>query len=118
MSAPLPAGIGVAKGGPYDPKIFRTYSHLCFERRYHKQNSVIRLKPNILAPTKFFVPPNSGAGYATACKGKLPKLRADCFTVGLYRVIITWQQIFKCPLQVTILGGLLEVTLERRHLGR
>jgi len=45
-------------------------------------------------------------------------LRADCFTVGLHRVIITWQQIFKCSLQVTILGVLSHVTLERRHRGR
>jgi len=30
---------------------------LCFERRFSKQNSVIRLKSNILAPPKFFRPP-------------------------------------------------------------
>jgi len=66
-----------------------------------------------LAPTKFFGPPNFWAGYSTACRGKLPNLRADCFTVGLYRVIIAWQQIFKCSLQVTILGVLSHVTLER-----
>jgi len=49
MSAPLPAGIGVAEGprGPCPPQIFRIYCHLCFARRYHKQNSVIRLKSNI-----------------------------------------------------------------------
>ena len=101
-------------GGPrgHVPPNFRTYSHLWFERRYHNQNSVIRLKSNILTP------PNFWAGDATACKSKLPNLQADCFTVGLYRVIITWQQIFKCSLQVTILGVLLHVTLERRHLGR
>ena len=32
---------------------------LCFERRFSKQNSVIRPKTNILAPPKFW------AGYAT-----------------------------------------------------
>jgi len=89
-----------------------------FEKRYHKQNSVIRLKSNILARTKFFGPPKFCAGYATACRGKLPNLRADCFTFGLYRVIITWQQIFKRSLQITILGVLLHVTLEHRHLCR
>ena len=57
-SAPLPACIGVAKGSPRDhvPPIFRTYSRLCCERRYHKQKSVIRLKSNILAPTKLLAP--------------------------------------------------------------
>jgi len=39
--------------------MFRNYSYLCFERRFCKQNSVIRLKSNILAPLKFW------AGYAT-----------------------------------------------------
>ena len=56
MSTPLPAGIGIARG-PREPcasQIFRTYGHLCFERRYHKQNSVIRLKSNILSPKKIF----------------------------------------------------------------
>jgi len=32
--------------------------------------------------------------HSFACRGTLPKLRADCFTVGLYCVTITWQQIF------------------------
>jgi len=30
-----------------------------------------------------------------ACRGGLRKWRADCSTVGLYCVTITWQQIFK-----------------------
>jgi len=29
-------------------------------------------------------------------------LRADCSTVGLYWLILTWQRIFKCLLQVTV----------------
>jgi len=125
MSAPAGAPIACrhrrsqrGPSGPCLPQIFRTYSHLCCERRYHKQNSVIRLKSNILAPTKFFGSLNFWAGYSTACRGKLPNLRGDCFTVGLYRVIITRQQIFKCSLQVTILGVLSHMTFERRHLGR
>jgi len=62
MSAPLPAGIGIAEGPrePCPPQIFRTYSLLCFERRYHKQNSVIRLKSNILDPTKVLSAPMFG----------------------------------------------------------
>jgi len=51
-------------------------------------------------------------------QGEVAKLASGCFTVGLYRVIIIRQQIFKCSLQVTILGILSHVTLERRNLGR
>ena len=79
--------------------------------------SVVRQKSNILSPTKFFGSQSFWVGYATAYSGKLPNVRADCFTVGVYHVIITWQQIFKCSLQVTILCVLSHVTLERRHLG-
>ena len=43
--------------GPCSPT-FLERSHLCLERRFSKQNSVIRLKSNIL-PT-----PNFWAGYA------------------------------------------------------
>jgi len=35
---------------------------LCFERRFSKQNSVIRLKSNILAPQIFWPLPNFRAG--------------------------------------------------------
>ena len=35
------------------------------------------------------------------CRGKLRNLRADCSTVGLYFVTITWQRIFTCSHQVT-----------------
>jgi len=38
---------------------------LSFERRYPKQNSVIRLKSNILAPQIFLAPPNFWTGYAS-----------------------------------------------------
>ena len=90
MSAAIPAGIGVARGdrGPCPPQIFRTYSHLCFERRYHKENSVIHLNSNIL-PT-----PNIWAGHATACRGKLATLRAGCFYCWSLLCKITWQQMF------------------------
>jgi len=39
------------QGGHASPQICRKYSHLCFERRISKQNSVIRLKLNILVYT-------------------------------------------------------------------
>jgi len=54
--------IGVAKGvkGPCPPKILENVAILCFERRFSKKNSVIRLKSNILPPKK-----NFWAGYAT-----------------------------------------------------
>jgi len=49
-------GIGVASGakGAMPTKTFlENIDILCFERRFAKQNSVIRLKSNILDPTKF-----------------------------------------------------------------
>jgi len=48
--------IGVAKGGPKGhgpPKCLENIVILCFERRFSKQNSVIRLKTNIFPPPKF-----------------------------------------------------------------
>jgi len=41
------------------PRFLENMVILCFERRFSQQNSVIRLKSNILAPTNFW------AGYAT-----------------------------------------------------
>jgi len=98
-------------------KFLGTYSHLCFERRYHKQNSVIRLKSNILSPTNF--PPQTFGCLRYCLQEQVAKLASGLFyTVVLYRVIITRQQILRCSLQVTILGVLPHVTLERRHLRR
>jgi len=48
----------------------------------------------------------------------LRNLLADCSTVGLRCVTITWQQIFKGLLEVTVVGVLPHVTVERKHLGR
>jgi len=48
-----------AKGAMPLPKCLENIAILCFERRFSKQNSVIRLKSNILAL------PNFWAGYAT-----------------------------------------------------
>jgi len=45
------------------PKFLENIVILCFERRFSKQNSVIRLKSNILPP------PNFWAGYATDSRG-------------------------------------------------
>jgi len=51
---------------PCPPKFLENIVIFCFERRCSRQNSVIRLKSNILAPSKFFrPPPNFWAGYAT-----------------------------------------------------
>ena len=50
--------------GHAPPKFLENIDILCIERRFSKQNSVIRLKSNILA-SKFFAPPNFWAGYAT-----------------------------------------------------
>jgi len=50
-------GIGVARGetrGHAPPKFLENIVILCFERRFSKQNSVIRLKSNIFPPPKIF----------------------------------------------------------------
>jgi len=46
------------------PKFLEHIVILCFERRISEQNSVIRLKSNILPPKKIFGPPNSWTGYS------------------------------------------------------
>jgi len=51
-----------------------------------------------------------------ACRGRLRNLRADCSTVGLYCVTVTWQRIFKCLRKVAAVGVLPHVTVEGRHL--
>jgi len=46
-------GLGVATGGLRDhdpPKVLEHIVILCFERRYPQENSINRLKSNILAP--------------------------------------------------------------------
>jgi len=65
----VPPAIGVARGtkGPIPPQVLEHIVILCFERRFSKQNSVIRLKTNILPSPKFpSLPPNYWVGYATA----------------------------------------------------
>jgi len=50
-----PVSIGVARGGKRGhghPKLLENILNLCFERRFSKQNSIIRLKSNILPPQK------------------------------------------------------------------
>ena len=48
--------IGVAMGGQrgHAPKFVENIVILCFEIRFSKQNTIIRLKSNILAPAKFW----------------------------------------------------------------
>jgi len=53
-----------------------------------------------------------------ACRGGLRMSRADCSIVGLYCVTISWQQICKGSLYITVAGVLLHETVERRRLGR
>jgi len=53
-----------------------------------------------------------------ACRGGLRKSRADCSTVGLYCVTITWHQICKGSPYITVASVLLHETVERRRLGR
>jgi len=104
--------------GHSPPHIFRTYSHLCFETRYHKQNSVIRLKSNILVPANFFGPDIFGLATLLPAGASCQTCERIVLLLVFIVAIITWQQIFKCSLQVTILGVLSHVTLERRHLGK
>ena len=49
-------------------------------------------------------------------RGRLRNWEACCFTVGLYCVKITWQQIFKGSLKIVVKGVLRHVTVERSHL--
>jgi len=53
-----------------------------------------------------------------ACRGGLRKSRADCSTVALYCVTVTWQQIFKSSLYITVADVLLHETVECTHLRR
>jgi len=43
-------------GAHGSPKFLENMVILCFERRFSKQNRVIRLKSNILPPSQFFDP--------------------------------------------------------------
>jgi len=45
--------LGIAKG-PFPPKFLENKVIFCFQRRFSKQNSVTRLKSNILPPKKNF----------------------------------------------------------------
>jgi len=58
------------------------------------KNSVIRLKSNVLYPTKFFGSPKCLGWLRYCLQGQVAKLASGLFTVGLYCVIITWQQMF------------------------
>ena len=65
--------------GGHVPHISRTYSHLCFEKWYHKQTCVIRLKSNILAPTKIFVPPKRLDWLRYCLQGQVAKVASGLF---------------------------------------
>jgi len=53
-----------------------------------------------------------------ACRGGLRMSRADCSIGGLYCVTISWQQLCKVSLYITVAGVSLHETAERRRLGR
>jgi len=86
--------------------------------RYHKQNSVICLKSNIFSPTKFFAPPKRLGWPRYRLQGQVAKLASELFCCWSLSCNDNMATNFKCSLQVTILGVLSHVTLERRHLGR
>jgi len=44
---------GEAKEAMASPKCLKNEVILCFERRFSRQNSVVRVKSNILGPPKF-----------------------------------------------------------------
>ena len=80
---------GWAKGAMPPPNFLENMVILCFERRFSKQNSVIRLKSNTFAPKIFFPPPNFWAGYATAsaCRALDPRhLLFSLFTTEIENV--------------------------------
>jgi len=59
--------IGVARGiqGAMSPNVLAYLAILCFEKRCPRQNTVARLKADILAPTFFWYPKKFWAGYTT-----------------------------------------------------
>ena len=66
--------IGVAgrsQEGHDPPKFLENIVILCFERRFSKQNSVIRLKSSILSPPNFLVPPKF-LGWIRHCWESVP----------------------------------------------
>jgi len=89
--------IGVARGGVKEgqapPKFLENIVILCFERRFFRQNSVIRLKNQAFWPPKFS-PPNFWPGYATGSvtpRNKQPKKRDRNTTDNnIARMMVWW----------------------------
>ena len=79
--------IGVARGGrkgPCPPKFLENIVILCFERRFSKQNSVIRLKSNTLTPPNFLARPKF-LGWLRYWSGLCwILLNLDCIRTGNY----------------------------------
>jgi len=83
--------------GPWPPTFLENIVILCFERRFSKQNRVVRLISNILAPPQFFWPsPNFRAGYATDLSHTL----------------------IECENKFLNAAEQLQTTIRRRHLGQ
>jgi len=88
--------IGVARGGQRShvpPKGLENMVILCFERRFFKQNRVIHLKSNILAPQFFWPLPNFWAGYATVMD-PFDDLAESC------SVTYTWSLLQKAVIRI------------------
>ena len=96
--------IGVARRGlrGHAPQIFKTHSQFVLQEAV-PQTSLIRLKSNIWATTKFFDPPNFWAGCATAQAGSSipPTKIVRSGVVFVTRCIMSrglwkrWQWIFR-----------------------
>jgi len=90
--------------------------------RHLASPAVIQRPHNDLVPRELCPPVAPGLEFthvpSFACTGGLRKLRADCSTVGLYCITITWQQIGRNSLYIAVSGVLLHETVERTHRGR
>ena len=81
--------IGVARGAKGDmlsPKFLENIVILCFERRFSKQNSVIRLKSNILDPPIFW--PSQIFGLATPLFRVISRAGLGLRLVKIFRACI------------------------------
>ena len=54
--------------------------------------------------------------HSFVCRGRLRNLQSDCSNVGLHCVTVTWQQIFKGSLQVTVANVLVHLIVVCRHV--
>jgi len=89
------------RNGSCSPKFLENIVILSFERRFSKQNSVIRLKSNIVPP-KFVAPPNFWAGCATGQEASLAPPCSNMRSFGskctaLKKVFVTLLGLYGVP---------------------